>query len=188
MMELQQTNGEPLSLDSLSYKMNDGDKLAENIEQLSLNNNNDFKNENNKNSNFTTNNNRNIEDLATSNDYDEEVDEESEESCYTKNINNAQMWTRKDLVAFKESVQAEGGDGIIKIGHGKIATIRIPTHDDGSCLYWEFATDYYDIGFGLFFEWNSSPDNQMSIYVNESEEDEEEEEPSLFKFLIYIID
>lgn len=187
MMELQQTNGESFSFDSLSY---DGDKLAKNIDQLSLSNNNDlnFKNESNKNSNCATTSNHNIEDLTTSNDYDEEVDDESEESCYTKNINNAQMWTRKDLVSFKESVQAEGGHGIIKIGHGKIATIRIPTHDDGSCLYWEFATDYYDIGFGLFFEWNASPDNQMSIYVNESEEDEEEEEQSLLKLLINIIE
>ena len=31
--------------------------------------------------------------------------------------------------------------------------VRVPTHDGGSCLFWEFATDYYDIGFGIFFEW-----------------------------------
>ena len=40
-------------------------------------------------------------------------------------------------------------------------TIRVPTHQDGKALYWEFATDYYDIGFGVFFEWVEPEDTQV---------------------------
>lgn len=54
--------------------------------------------------------------------------------------------------------------------------IRVPTHEDGSCLFWEFATDGYDIGFGVYFEWSLVPGNQVSVHVCESSEEEEEED------------
>ncbi|XP_017486268.1 PREDICTED: Golgi resident protein GCP60-like [Rhagoletis zephyria] len=91
-------------------------------------------------------------------------------------ISNASMWTRKDIATFKETIRAEGGDGILKVGHGEIATIRVPTHENGNCIFWEFATDSYDIGFGLLFEWNATPDHQVSIHISESEDEEDEEE------------
>merc|ERR1712240_494726 len=74
----------------------------------------------------------------------------------------AQMWTRKEINEFKDSIRKEESDSIIKIGHGETVTVRVPTHMDGRSLYWEFATDSYDIGFGLFFEWDDpedTPDN-----------------------------
>ena len=37
----------------------------------------------------------------------------------------------------------------------------MPTHKDGKSLYWEFATDTYDIGFGVFFEWVEAEDTQV---------------------------
>jgi len=45
-------------------------------------------------------------------------------------------------------------------------------------VFWEFATDSYDIGFGVYFEWNVTPPTDVSIQVSESsdEEDLEEEE------------
>ena len=52
----------------------------------------------------------------------------------------------------------------------------MPTHEDGSCLFWEFATDNYDIGFGLFFEWTKSPTEQVSVHISDSEEEEEDDE------------
>lgn len=59
--------------------------------------------------------------------------------------------------------------------------VRVPTHEDGTCLFWEFATDYYDIGFGVYFEWTIAPSNQVSVHVSESsdEEDLEDEEGEL---------
>lgn len=41
--------------------------------------------------------------------------------------------------------------------------VRVPTHEEGSCLFWEFATDHYDIGFGVFFEWTISQTNRVSV-------------------------
>lgn len=55
--------------------------------------------------------------------------------------------------------------------------VRVPTHEDGTCLFWEFATDNYDIGFGVYFEWTKDTSNVVSVHISESEEEEEEEEP-----------
>ena len=73
----------------------------------------------------------------------------------------AQMWTRKDINEFKDAIKKEENEAIIKIGHGETVTVRVPTHMDGKSLYWEFATDSYDIGFGLFFEWVEPEDTQV---------------------------
>lgn len=54
--------------------------------------------------------------------------------------------------------------------------VRVPTHEDGSCLFWEFATDSYDIGFGLFFEWTKSPTEQVSVHISDSEDEDDEDE------------
>lgn len=98
-------------------------------------------------------------------------------------IATANMWTLENIRFFKDNIRKEGGDAIIKISHGETVTVRVPTHEGGSCLYWEFCTDHYDLGFGIFFEWTKSPTNQVSVHVSETddelvseEEDEEEEE------------
>ncbi|KAL0266742.1 UNVERIFIED_CONTAM: hypothetical protein PYX00_009200 [Menopon gallinae] len=89
-------------------------------------------------------------------------------------ISPPSMWTRKDIKDFKDSIRKEGGDAIIKVGHGETVTVRVPTHKDGTCLYWEFATDSYDIGFGVYFEWTKSTTNQVSVHIQDSEEEEDE--------------
>merc|ERR1719382_508014 len=86
----------------------------------------------------------------------------------------ATMWTRKEINVFKETIRKEEGEAIIKIGHGETVTVRVPTHMDGRSLYWEFATDSYDIGFGLFFEWVDPEDTQVTVHISDSEEEEEE--------------
>lgn len=58
----------------------------------------------------------------------------------------ASMWTRSDLDAFKQAVSQAEGDGVVRVGHGETVTVRVPTHQEGSRLFWEFATDHYDIG------------------------------------------
>ena len=40
------------------------------------------------------------------------------------------------------------------VSRGETITIRVPTNPEGTKLYWEFATDYYDIGFGVSFEFS----------------------------------
>ena len=100
-------------------------------------------------------------------------------------IAGASMWTRKDIALFKESIRSEGGDGIIKVGHGEIVTVRVPTHKDGTCIFWEFSTDSYDIGFGLLFEWTKNPGNQVSVHISESEDEDEDEEEGMHSFHIF---
>ncbi|CAF1583714.1 unnamed protein product, partial [Adineta steineri] len=90
-------------------------------------------------------------------------------------ISPANMWTRKDLKEFKDAVRKEK-DAVIKIGSGETVTVRVPTHEDGRCIFWEFATDYYDIGFGLYFEWSKVQSNTVTVHVSDSSEDEEEGE------------
>ncbi|KAF4102372.1 Golgi resident protein GCP60 [Onychostoma macrolepis] len=62
------------------------------------------------------------------------------------------MWTRPQIKEFKEKVLHDQ-DSVITVGRGEVLSVRVPTHQDGSHLFWEFATDHYDIGFGLYFEW-----------------------------------
>ncbi|XP_077521728.1 Golgi resident protein GCP60 [Amblyomma americanum] len=105
-------------------------------------------------------------------------DDESTEECgqALPAMATASMWTRKDIKEFKEGIRKEGSNGILKVGHGEVVTVRVPTHPNGNCLFWEFATDNYDLGFGMYFEWTTEPGNQMSVHVSESEEDDDDEE------------
>lgn len=103
-------------------------------------------------------------------------DEDSDEIEDWPPITPAEMWTRKGVEEFKQTIRRETGDAVIKVGHGETVTVRVPTHEDGTCLFWEFATDGYDIGFGVYFEWSKPETNQVSVYISESEEDEDEEE------------
>ena len=59
---------------------------------------------------------------------------------------------------------------------GTVLQGRVPTHEDGSCLFWEFASDSYDLGFGVYFEWTQSESNSVVVQVNESSDEEDEEE------------
>ena len=99
----------------------------------------------------------------------------SEISVELPPISAASMITKKEIKEFKDLVRKDN-DAIIKIGSGETVTVRVPTHEDGKFLYWEFATDYYDIGFGLYFEWTISPSNNVTVQVSDSSEDEEGEE------------
>ncbi|CAL4104531.1 unnamed protein product, partial [Meganyctiphanes norvegica] len=100
--------------------------------------------------------------------------DEEDDSC--QSIAPASMWTRRDISEFKDSIKREGGDSVIKVGHGETVTVRVPTHEDGNCLFWEFATDSYDIGFGVYFEWTNDNSNVVSVHISESEDEDEDED------------
>ncbi|XP_040467911.1 Golgi resident protein GCP60 [Falco naumanni] len=85
------------------------------------------------------------------------------------------MWTRPQIKDFKEKIRQDA-DSVITVGRGEVVTVRVPTHEEGSYLFWEFATDNYDIGFGVYFEWTDSPNTAVSVHVSESSDDEDEEE------------
>lgn len=108
-------------------------------------------------------------------DADAEDEDDDEDDIELPPISAASMLTRKDIKEFKESVRRDN-DAIIKVGSGETVTVRVPTHEDGRLIFWEFATDYYDLGFGLYFEWTISPSNNVTVHVSDSSEDEEGEE------------
>lgn len=89
------------------------------------------------------------------------------------------MWTRPQIADFKEKIRQDA-DSVITVGRGEVVTVRVPTHEEGSYLFWEFATDNYDIGFGVYFEWTDSPNTAVSVHVSESSEDEDEDEGSSY--------
>ncbi|XP_070576676.1 Golgi resident protein GCP60-like isoform X2 [Ptychodera flava] len=88
-------------------------------------------------------------------------------------IANASMWTRPQIKEFKDQLRKDT-ESVIKVGRGETVTVRVPTHEEGTCLFWEFATDYYDIGFGLYFEWSIAPSNAISVHISESSDEEDE--------------
>ena len=49
-------------------------------------------------------------------------------------------------------------------------------------MFWEFATEYYDLGFGVSFEWSQPHSKNITVEVNESDDqdselNEDEEKP-----------
>lgn len=90
-------------------------------------------------------------------------------------IERANMWTRSDMKLFKTEVSAGKGDGVIRVGHGETVTVRVPTHEGGHCLFWEFATDTHDLGFGVYFEWSKPMTTEVSVHISESDEEDDED-------------
>ncbi|KAJ0176048.1 hypothetical protein K1T71_008222 [Dendrolimus kikuchii] len=107
-------------------------------------------------------------------EYAEESRGEDESDDGFPAVEEPRMWTRGDIVQFKESALAGGGR--LTVGHGETVTVRVPTHHRARCLCWEFATDHYDIGFGLYFEWSKSPTTEVTVHVSESDEEEDAED------------
>ncbi|XP_073835539.1 Golgi resident protein GCP60 [Musca autumnalis] len=88
-------------------------------------------------------------------------------------IQPAKIWTRPDIEEFKAEVSAGDGDGVITIGHGDTVTVRVPTNMNGKSIFWEFATDNYDIGFGIYFEWSKPVSQEVTVHVSDSDDDDE---------------
>ena len=61
----------------------------------------------------------------------------------------------------KEQLQKDA-ESVLTVGRGEVVTVRVPTHEDGAYLFWEFATDSYDLGFGVYFEWSDVKTNQVT--------------------------
>ncbi|KRT80734.1 hypothetical protein AMK59_6355 [Oryctes borbonicus] len=95
------------------------------------------------------------------------------------------MWTRSDIDAFKKTVSQAEGDGVVRVGHGETVTVRVPTHQEGSRLFWEFATDHYDIGFGVYFEYGTPTTDQVSVHISESEDEGEELDDEIYEEVIH---
>jgi len=121
-----------------------------------------------------------LSDEANENSQNENVENDDEEHEWYEDedeeVTPASMWTKKEVAEFKDSIRNEGGDSIIKVSHGETVTVRVPTHKDGTALFWEFATDHYDLAFGLFFEWTETEETEVSVHISDSEDEDIDDE------------
>ncbi|CAG5104972.1 Oidioi.mRNA.OKI2018_I69.chr1.g1719.t2.cds [Oikopleura dioica] len=81
------------------------------------------------------------------------------------------LWTRPQIRELKDQLRKDT-ESVLTVGRGEVVTVRVPTHEEGAYLFWEFATDSYDLGFGVYFEWSDVTTHQVSIAVNESSDEE----------------
>ncbi|KAF6778123.1 hypothetical protein AHF37_02327 [Paragonimus kellicotti] len=98
-------------------------------------------------------------------------------TAFTPILRPPSMWTRGELKEFTENL-ADTKDAVVQIGCGEVITIRVPAYPSGTSIVWEFATDDFDIGFGLFFEW-ACMESEDSVLQNTTATPTSNEEPAL---------
>uniref|UniRef100_A0A8C6ZP11 Transmembrane p24 trafficking protein family member 8 n=2 Tax=Nothoprocta perdicaria TaxID=30464 RepID=A0A8C6ZP11_NOTPE len=84
-------------------------------------------------------------------------------------------WTTEKMKEFKARLGKEK-NGRMVVKRGEVVTVRVPTHPDGKRVCWEFATDDYDIGFGVYFDWTAVTSTAITVQVSESSDEEDEDE------------
>lgn len=85
------------------------------------------------------------------------------------------IWTFAKMKEFKNKLSREKGNRLV-VKRGEVVTIRVPTHPNGKRVCWEFATDDYDIGFGVYFDWTPVTTTDITVQVSDSSEEEDEDE------------
>lgn len=93
----------------------------------------------------------------------------------------ATIWTKKGVAEFKDSLSDDKQAGVYMVNQGILLTIQVPTYPDGKYIYWEFATDDYDIGFGVDFiyDFDMREPLKMSMFERYDEDDDSDDEQQL---------
>lgn len=84
-------------------------------------------------------------------------------------------WTSATVKELKAKVRGEP-DSVVTVYRGDIMTVHVPTVPEAKKVCWEFATDGYDIGFGIYFDWSPVTSRSITVHISESSDDEDEEE------------
>ncbi|KAF3844811.1 hypothetical protein F7725_007974 [Dissostichus mawsoni] len=84
-------------------------------------------------------------------------------------------WTSAALKELKAKLRTED-DSVVTVYRGDIMTVHVPTVPEAKKVCWEFATDGYDIGFGIYFDWSPVTSRSITVHISESSDEEEEEE------------
>lgn len=87
----------------------------------------------------------------------------------------ASTWTSVDIKELKAKLKQEK-DSVVTVYRGDIMTIHVPTTPEAKRVCWEFATDGYDIGFGVYFDWSPVTNQAITVHISESSDDEDEDE------------
>ncbi|XP_020841837.1 protein TMED8 [Phascolarctos cinereus] len=85
------------------------------------------------------------------------------------------IWTFAKMKEFKTKMSKVKNSRLV-VKRGEVVTVRVPTHPDGKRLFWEFATDNYDIGFGVYFDWTPVTNTAVTVHVSESSDEDEDDE------------
>lgn len=112
----------------------------------------------------------------------EGTEENSPGSCQSSGEIKAQMpplnppttWTSAALKELKAKLRTE--DSVVTVYRGDVMTVHVPTVPEAKKVCWEFATDGYDIGFGVYFDWTPVTTRSITVHISESSDDEDEEE------------
>ncbi|KAJ8390816.1 hypothetical protein AAFF_G00099480 [Aldrovandia affinis] len=65
---------------------------------------------------------------------------------------------------------------MVTVYRGDVMTVHVPTVPEAKRVCWEFATDSYDIGFGMYFDWTPVTSRAITVQISESSDDEDEDE------------
>ncbi|MBN3299262.1 TMED8 protein, partial [Amia calva] len=84
-------------------------------------------------------------------------------------------WTSLAIKELKMKMKQEK-DSVVTVYRGDVMTVHVPTIPEGKRVCWEFATDNYDIGFGIYFDWTPVTSRAITVHISESSEDEDEED------------
>ncbi|KAL6477821.1 hypothetical protein MHYP_G00136560 [Metynnis hypsauchen] len=87
----------------------------------------------------------------------------------------ATTWTSLSLKELKAKLRQEK-DSVVTVYRGDIMTVHVPTVPDAKRVCWEFATDGYDIGFGVYFDWSPVTSRAITVHISESSDDEDEDD------------
>ncbi|XP_041123163.1 protein TMED8-like isoform X2 [Polyodon spathula] len=83
-------------------------------------------------------------------------------------------WTSPAIQEFKAKLRQEK-EAVLTVYRGDVVTVHVPTVPEGKRICWEFATDNYDIGFGIYFDWMPVTSRVITVQVSESSDDEDDE-------------
>ncbi|KAG5857540.1 protein TMED8 [Anguilla rostrata] len=84
-------------------------------------------------------------------------------------------WTSPALKELKTKLRQEK-DSVVTVYRGDVMTVHVPTVPEAKQVCWEFATDGYDIGFGIYFDWTPVTNRAITVQISESSDDEDEDE------------
>ncbi|MCI4382663.1 hypothetical protein PGIGA_G00017560 [Pangasianodon gigas] len=87
----------------------------------------------------------------------------------------ANTWTTVALKELKAKLRQEK-DSVVTVYRGDIMTVHVPTIPEAKRVCWEFATDGYDIGFGVYFDWSPVTTRAITVHISESSDDEDEDD------------
>ena len=88
----------------------------------------------------------------------------------------ASTWSKKGVAEFIDSLGGDKQGGVYEVKEGTVVVIQVPTYPDGRYIYWEFATEDYDIGFGLEFVYRTRISEPLALNIYEESDDDEEAE------------